>query len=158
MEPCADLAEVVRRVKPSVLIGAAAQPNTFTKEIVEEMSKNNERPVMCYLLSTWSEYLRYFVIIVQSYFNNSIRFLVASHKNTELLFCITLVLFYIKGKCIIFQVIFALSNPTSKSECSAEEAYTWSNNKAVFASGSPFPKYEQDGHVFEPGQVGYFPA
>jgi hypothetical protein len=53
----------------------------------------------------------------------------------------------------LFQIIFALSNPTSKSECSAEEAYRWSNNKAVFASGSPFPKYEQDGVVFEPGQV-----
>ena len=56
----------------------------------------------------------------------------------------------------MFQIIFALSNPTSKSECSAEEAYKWSKNKAVFASGSPFPKYEQDGVVFEPGQVNIF--
>jgi len=87
------LEEVVKKVKPTALIGAAAQPKTFTKEIIEEMSRNNERPI-----------------------------------------------------------IFALSNPTSKSECSAEEAYRWSNNKAVFASGSPFPKYEQDGVVFEPGQ------
>ena len=45
-----------------------------------------------------------------------------------------------------------MSNPTSKSECTAEECYKWSKNKAVFASGSPFPRYEADGHVFEPGQ------
>lgn len=93
MELTKDLVEVVKHVKPTALIGASAQPKVFTKEIIEEMAKNNERPI-----------------------------------------------------------IFALSNPTSKSECSAEEAYQWSNNKAVFASGSPFPRYERDGLVFEPGQ------
>jgi len=93
MEPCKDLAHIVRTVKPSALIGASAQPKMFTKEIIEEMSANHERPV-----------------------------------------------------------IFALSNPTSKSECSAEEAYKWSKNKAVFASGSPFPEYNADGVHFEPGQ------
>ncbi|KAL8098953.1 hypothetical protein AgCh_031600 [Apium graveolens] len=74
-EPIRDFVDVVKAIKPTVLIGSSGVGRTFTKDVVETMASLNEKPV-----------------------------------------------------------IFALSNPTSRSECTAKEAYTWSkaNNAYIF--------------------------
>jgi malate dehydrogenase (oxaloacetate-decarboxylating)(NADP+) len=92
--PVNDLLSAVRALRPTALIGVSGTPKQFTREIVEEMARINERPM-----------------------------------------------------------VFALSNPTSKAECSAEEAYTWSEGRAIFASGSPFPACIYAGTTFVPGQA-----
>ncbi|MBV8650898.1 MAG: oxaloacetate-decarboxylating malate dehydrogenase, partial [Alphaproteobacteria bacterium] len=95
--PSQDFLEVVRRFKPTVLIGVSTKPRTFTRQIVEAMSAMNKRPI-----------------------------------------------------------IFALSNPTDKAECTAAEAYEWSGGKALFAGGVQFPDFEYEGRIYHPGQANNF--
>ncbi|EGC40509.1 malic enzyme [Dictyostelium purpureum] len=87
------LLEVVRDVKPTALIGLSGIGASFTQEIIEEMSKHVEKPI-----------------------------------------------------------IFALSNPTTNAECTAEQAYQWTDGRCIFASGSPFKPVEYKNHTFVPGQ------
>ena len=91
--PLADFPAAVEELRPTAIIGVSGQPRTFTREVIQLMSKYNERPI-----------------------------------------------------------IFALSNPTSKSECTAEEAYTYTTGRAIFASGSPFPSVKLYGKMYNPGQ------
>jgi malate dehydrogenase (oxaloacetate-decarboxylating)(NADP+) len=53
-------------------------------------------------------------------------------------------------------IIFALSNPTDKAECTAEQAYTWSRGKALYAAGVQFADVTLNGRTFHPGQANNF--
>ena len=49
-------------------------------------------------------------------------------------------------------IILALSNPTEHAECTAEQAYRWSNGHAIYAAGVQFPPVVVNGQTYLPGQ------
>jgi malate dehydrogenase (oxaloacetate-decarboxylating)(NADP+) len=53
-------------------------------------------------------------------------------------------------------VVLALSNPTEHAECTAEQAYTWSKGKVIYAAGVQFPPVHLDGRTLVPGQANNF--
>ncbi len=53
-------------------------------------------------------------------------------------------------------IIFALSNPTDKAECTPEQAYSWTKGKALYAAGVQFPDVTVDGKTHHPGQANNF--
>ncbi|HXZ91379.1 MAG TPA: NAD-dependent malic enzyme [Burkholderiales bacterium] len=92
-EQAADFLSAVKALEPTAIIGVAAVGKTFTREVLEEMARLNERPI-----------------------------------------------------------VFALSNPTSQSECTAQEAYLWTAGRALFACGSPFDPVAFEGRTHVPRQ------
>jgi malate dehydrogenase (oxaloacetate-decarboxylating)(NADP+) len=95
--PTRDFVAAIDSIKPTTIIGVSTVGGAFTQEVVEAMSRINERPV-----------------------------------------------------------ILALSNPTDKAECTPEQAYTWSDGKAIYAAGVQFPPVQVDGKKFLPGQANNF--
>ena len=53
-------------------------------------------------------------------------------------------------------IIFALSNPTDKAECTAEQAYSWSQGRALYAAGVQFPRRPARRKTVSPGQANNF--
>jgi malate dehydrogenase (oxaloacetate-decarboxylating)(NADP+) len=91
--PVSDFLSAIKTLKPTAIIGVAAVGGTFTREVLEEMARLNERPI-----------------------------------------------------------VFALSNPTSQAECTAEEAYRATGGRALFACGSPYDPVHMDGRTCVPRQ------
>jgi len=88
------LIEIVKKYKPTMLLGMTAVGGLFTEDLIREMKANCDKPI-----------------------------------------------------------IFPLSNPTIKAECTAEQAFEWTDGECIFASGSPFdPVTMDDGRTFFPTQ------
>ena len=92
-----EVVAAIETFKPTAIIGVSTKGGLFSPEVVEALSRLNDRPI-----------------------------------------------------------IFALSNPTRKAECTAEQAYTWSKGKALYAAGVQFPDVQFGGQTFHPGQANNF--
>jgi malate dehydrogenase (oxaloacetate-decarboxylating)(NADP+) len=95
--PTKDFVAAIESIKPTTIIGVSTVGGAFNQQVIEAMSRINDRPV-----------------------------------------------------------VLALSNPTDHAECTAEQAYTWSNGKAIYAAGVPFSPVHLNGQTFLPGQANNF--
>jgi malate dehydrogenase (oxaloacetate-decarboxylating)(NADP+) len=95
--PSRNFIATIEDLKPTAIIGVSTVGKTFTRQVVEAMSRFNQRPI-----------------------------------------------------------IFALSNPTDHAECTAEEAYTWSNGRAIYAAGVQFPPVRVGNKTLVPSQCNNF--
>jgi len=95
--PTRDFIAAIESIKPTTVIGVSTIGGAFTQNVVESLSRINQRPV-----------------------------------------------------------ILALSNPTDHAECTAEQAYTWSKGKAIYAAGVQFAPVHLNGQTFLPGQANNF--
>lgn len=92
--PLRTLHEALEALRPTALIGVAAQPRAFDEPLLRAFAAQEQHPI-----------------------------------------------------------VFALSNPTSKAECTAEEAYRWTDGRALFASGSPQATVRLRGRTVHPRQA-----
>jgi malate dehydrogenase (oxaloacetate-decarboxylating)(NADP+) len=97
LKPTTDLAQAVREVSPTILIGVSTVGGLFTETVIRNMAQATDRPI-----------------------------------------------------------IFPLSNPTDKAECTPQQAYEWTGGKALVAAGVQFPDVEMNGKTFHPGQANNF--
>src|SRR6201997_445272 len=95
--PTRDFVAAIESIKPTAIMGVSTVGKTFTRQVVEAMSRINDRPV-----------------------------------------------------------ILALSNPTEHAECTAEQAYSGSKGKAIYAAGVQFAPVHYEGQTFLPGQANNF--
>src|SRR4051812_7250724 len=95
--PTKDFVVAIESIKPTTIVGVSTVGGAFTQQVVEAMSRINERPV-----------------------------------------------------------IFTLSNPTDRAECTPDQAYTWSKGKGIYAAGVQFPPAHYNGQTFLPGQADNF--
>eukprot|EP00041_Stephanoeca_diplocostata_P029192 m.855977 g.855977 ORF g.855977 m.855977 type:complete len:478 (-) comp23510_c0_seq39:59-1492(-) len=89
----APMEDIMDVYKPNCLLGLSTQGGIFTKEVITEMAKTCDRPI-----------------------------------------------------------IMPMSNPVEHAECTPEQAYEWTNGRAVVATGSPFAPVERDGQTLYPSQ------